>query len=112
MFRVDDTKLLLLIGKNGLAIKTKASCFLPNGGSGESSSPRSRGGQGVTAMNTDELCGAVQVEAESQILVVTEKGKYSVVPTQNIMETNRGSEGVKILDLGYEDSVQAVFTLT
>lgn len=112
MFRVDDTKLLLLIGKNGLAIKTKASCFLPNGGSGESSSPRSRGGQGVTAMNTDELCGAVQVEAESQILVVTEKGKYSVVPTQNIMETNRGSEGVKILDLDHEDSVQAVFTLT
>ena len=112
MICVDDTKLLLLIGKNGLGIKTKASCFLPNGGSGESSTPRARGGQGVTAMNTEELCGAVQVGAESQILVVTEKGKYSVVPIQNIRETNRGSKGVKILGLGYEDSVRAIFTLT
>jgi len=63
-------------------------------------------------MNADELCGAVQVGAESKILIVTEKGKYSVVPTQNIRETNRGSEGVKVLDLGYEDSVRSIFTLT
>ena len=52
---VDDSKLLLIAGQNGLGIRTKFSAFLPNGGQLDDSqleetTPRKRGGQGVTAM--------------------------------------------------------------
>ena len=56
---VDDSKLLLIAGKNGLGIRTRFSAFLPNGGKSDTENsedevtPRKRGGQGVTAMNTN-----------------------------------------------------------
>jgi DNA gyrase subunit A len=110
---VDDSKLLLIAGQNGLGIRTRFSAFLPNGGkidenSLEDTTPRKRGGQGVTAMNTDCIIGAISVESESEILMITSNGQAVRCPVNNIRETNRGSKGVKLVNLSGRDKLIAV----
>jgi len=108
---VDDEKLLLIAGTNGLGIRTRFSAFLPNGGkvdssaSEEESTPRKRGGQGVTAMNTDSVCDALSVDQESEILMITRRGQAVRCPVTNIRETNRGSKGVRLVNLDARDSL-------
>jgi len=110
---VDDKKLLLLAGQNGLGIRTRFSAFLPNGGkvvddSSADATPRKRGGQGVTAMNTDCIVGAISVESESEILMITSNGQAVRCPVNNIRETNRGSKGVKLVNLSGKDKLIAL----
>jgi DNA gyrase subunit A len=110
---VDDSKLLLIAGQNGLGIRTRFSAFLPNGGkidenSLEDTTPRKRGGQGVTAMNTDCITGAISVDSESEILMITSNGQAVRCPVNNIRETNRGSKGVKLVNLSGRDKLIAV----
>ena len=110
---VDDSKLLLIAGKNGLGIRTRFSAFLPNGGKNESEdneevSPRKRGGQGVTAMNTKCIVGALSVDPDSEILMITANGQAMRCPVNNIRETNRGSKGVKLVNLGDSDRLIAI----
>jgi DNA gyrase subunit A len=113
MLRVDDSKCLLLVSRSGLVLRTRLSAFLPNGGNldenAEDVTPRKRGGQGVTAMNTEAVFTAIQVDAESEILIVTEMGRSAIVRTQNIRESNRGSKGVRGIRLDSGDAVQSVF---
>ena len=110
---VDDEKLLLIAGQNGLGICTRFSAFLPNGGklddsSIEEATPRKRGGQGVTAMNTDCIVGALSVDPDSEILMITGNGQAVRCPVDNIRETNRGSKGVKLVNLNDKDKLIAI----
>lgn len=109
MLTVEDEKLLLIAGKNGLGIRTRFSSFLPNGGKPSEDSidviPRKRGGQGVTAMNTDAVCSALSVSEESEILMITSRGQAVRCPVLNIRETNRGSKGVKLVNLDKKDAL-------
>ncbi|MBL64902.1 MAG: DNA gyrase subunit A [Puniceicoccaceae bacterium] len=109
MLTVEDEKLLLIAGKNGLGIRTRFSSFLPNGGKPAEDSidviPRKRGGQGVTAMNTDAVCSALSVSEESEILMITSRGQAVRCPVLNIRETNRGSKGVKLVNLDKKDAL-------
>jgi DNA gyrase subunit A len=110
---VDDEKLLLIAGQNGLGIRTRFSAFLPNGGklddgSIEEATPRKRGGQGVTAMNTDCIVGALSVDPDSEILMITGNGQAVRCPVDNIRETNRGSKGVKLVNLNDKDKLIAI----
>jgi DNA gyrase/topoisomerase IV subunit A len=86
---------------------------LPNGGkidenSLEDTTPRKRGGQGVTAMNTECIIGAISVESISEILMITSNGQAVRCPVNNIRETNRGPEGVKLVNLSGKDKLIAV----
>ena len=110
MLVVDDSRLLLICGRNGLGIRTRFSSFLPNGGgeSIEDSSPRKRGGQGVTAMNTDAVCDALSVASDSEILMLTKVGQAVRCKVENIRETNRGSKGVKLINLNEKDHLVGV----
>ena len=107
MLTVEEEKLLLIAGKNGLGIRTRFSAFLPNGGKPADDTidviPRKRGGQGVTAMNTDAVCSALSVSEESEILMITSRGQAVRCPVLNIRETNRGSKGVKLVNLDKKD---------
>ncbi|MED5281505.1 MAG: DNA gyrase subunit A [Verrucomicrobiota bacterium] len=109
MLVVEDDKLLLIAGQNGLGIRTRFSAFLPKGGkpvnpdSNETIIPRKRGGQGVTAMNTEAVCSALSVDQTSAILMITKSGQAMRCPVINIRETNRGSKGVKLVDLRAKD---------
>ena len=111
---VDDSKLLLIAGKNGLGIRTRFSAFLPNGGKSDTENsedevtPRKRGGQGVTAMNTKCIVGALSCDPESEILMITANGQAMRCPVNNIRETNRGSKGVKLVNLNEKDKLIAV----
>ena len=109
MLTVEDEKLLLIAGKNGLGIRTRFSSFLPNGGKPAEDSidviPRKRGGQGVSAMNTDAVCSALSVSEESEILMITSRGQAVRCPVLNIRETNRGSKGVKLVNLDKKDAL-------
>ena len=111
LLKVEDDKLLLIAGKNGLGIRTKFSSFLPKGGESEDDetiSPRKRGGQGVIAMNTEAVCGAISVDLESEILMITKAGQTVRCAVQNIRETSRGSKGVKLVNLGEKDLLVGV----
>jgi DNA gyrase subunit A len=106
LLKVEDEKLLLIAGKNGLGIRTKFSSFLPRGGEStenEEVSPRKRGGQGVIAMNTEAVCGSISVDPESEILMITKAGQTVRCAVQNIRETSRGSKGVKLVNLSPKD---------
>ena len=70
--------------------------------------PRKRGGQGVLAMNTKAVCGALSVDSESEILMITNKGQAVRCPVQNIRETNRGSKGVKLVNLNEGDRLTGI----
>ena len=109
MLTVEEEKLLLIAGKNGLGIRTRFSAFLPNGGKPADDLidviPRKRGGQGVTAMNTDAVCSALSVSEESEILMITSRGQAVRCPVLNIRETNRGSKGVKLVNLDKKDAL-------
>ena len=111
ILRVEDDKLLLIAGKNGLGIRTKFSSFLPRGGESEDDeavSPRKRGGQGVIAMNTESICGAISVNPDSEILMITKAGQTVRCAVQNIRETSRGSKGVKLVNLADKDLLVGV----
>ena len=112
LLKVEDQKLLLIAGRNGLGIRTRFNSFLPNGGEpvdNESTvSPRKRGGQGVIAMNTDAVCGAISVEPSSEILMITNAGQTVRCAVENIRETNRGSKGVKLVNLSGKDNLVGV----
>jgi len=110
MLVVNDDRLLLICGRNGLGIRTKFSSFLPNGGdsTNEDASPRKRGGQGVTAMNTEAVCDALSVDQYSEILMLTKKGQAVRCEVTSIRETNRGSKGVKLIGLADRDHLVGV----
>ena len=109
---VEDDKLLLIAGRNGLGIRTRFSAFLPNAGKVsddvEEVVPRKRGGQGVTAMNTEAVCSALSVAEDSEILMITSRGQAVRCPVLNIRETNRGSKGVKLVNLEKNDMLLGI----
>ena len=109
---VEDDKLLLIAGRNGLGIRTRFSAFLPNAGKAsddvEEVVPRKRGGQGVTAMNTEAVCSALSVAEDSEILMINKRGQAVRCPVLNIRETNRGSKGVKLVNLEKNDMLLGI----
>ena len=56
-------------------------------------------------MNTDAICGALSVCEDSEILMITSKGQAVRCPVLNIRETNRGSKGVKLVNLTDKDKL-------
>ena len=59
-------------------------------------------------MNTDKLCTALSVEEDSEILMVTKNGQAVRCPVVNIRETNRGSKGVRLVNLSGKDVLMGV----
>jgi DNA gyrase subunit A len=108
MLVVDDDRLLLIAGANGLGIRTEFSAFLPRGGEGEDNTPRKRGGFGVIAMDAKALAGALAVHEDDEIMMLTKKGQAIRCPVLNIRETNRGTKGVKLVDLAKGDKLTAI----
>ena len=59
-------------------------------------------------MNTEAVCGAISVDPESEILMITKAGQTVRCAVQNIRETSRGSKGVKLVNLGEKDLLVGV----
>ena len=56
-------------------------------------------------MNTNAVCSALSVSEESEILMITSRGQAVRCPVLNIRETNRGSKGVKLVNLDKKDAL-------
>ena len=73
---------------------------------------QTRGGKGVKTLNvTDkngELSDLLVVDGEEDILVVTNKGMMIRVPVEQIAQTGRATQGVKIINLLDEQEVSTL----
>jgi len=59
-------------------------------------------------MNTQRIIGALSVEPESEILMITSNGQAIRCPVNNVRETSRGSKGVKLVNLAEKDKLKAI----
>jgi DNA gyrase subunit A len=75
----------------------------------------SRGGKGVINLKTTERNGAViaalQVEEESDVMIITGHGKVIRVHANEIREAGRSTQGVRLLKLEEGDRVAAAATI-
>ena len=73
---------------------------------------QSRGGKGVINMKTTEktgnVVGAFPVTEDSKMLLITGRGRLIRVSTDEIRQTGRSAQGVKIIDTGDGDRVASV----
>lgn len=95
--------MLLTISSNGYGKTTKLSGFPLQG----------RGGQGVFAFQmrtkTGHLVTARTIDHPNKdLLIISESGTVIRIPTSKIPQLSRQTSGVKLMDVGKEDSVAAI----
>jgi len=97
----EDTGLILSVTEKGYGKRTELSEYRR----------QSRGGKGVINVKTTERNGkvvdALHVEAESDIMLITEYGKVIRLEAGEIRAAGRSTQGVRLLKLEDEDSVAA-----
>jgi hypothetical protein len=59
-------------------------------------------------MDAKALAGALAVDEDDEIMMLTKKGQAIRCPVLNIRETNRGTKGVKLVDLAKGDKLIAI----
>ena len=59
-------------------------------------------------MDAQALAGALAVDEDDEIMMLTKKGQAIRCPVLHIRETNRGTKGVKLVDLAKGDKLIAI----
>ena len=59
-------------------------------------------------MDAKALAGALAVDEDDEIMMLTKKGQAIRCPVLNIRATNRGTKGVKLVDLAKGDKLVAI----
>lgn len=99
---VDPNAMLLVAGDNGVGKRT----------SFEEYRVQSRGGKGIITMKTTEktgrVVGALAVRDMEELMLITVGGQMVRIPVKDIREIGRNTQGVKLIDLGPSDRLQAV----
>ncbi|MGF2924185.1 DNA gyrase subunit A [Lactococcus garvieae] len=97
---VHDEQEVLVISENGLGKRTIASEYPVKG----------RGGKGIKVMNitdrTGKLAGLTAINGDEDIMVITDTGVVIRTSVDNISQTGRAAQGVKIMRL--DDDAQIV----
>lgn len=95
----DDKDDILTATANGYGKRTPVEQYRCSG----------RGGQGVIAIPTQkrngELIGAVQVNADDEIMLVTDKGRLIRIGTNEVSQVGRSAAGVKLVNLNQGEYV-------
>jgi DNA gyrase subunit A len=98
---VPDAK-LLVAGMNGIGKRTSFDEYRI----------QSRGGKGIITMKTTErtggVAGALTVRENEEIMLITAKGQMVRTGVNDIRETGRNAQGVKLVDLEEGDILQAI----
>jgi DNA gyrase subunit A len=93
---------LLVAGENGIGKRTAFDEYRV----------QSRGGKGIITMKTGEKTGAVvgalTVRDTDEIMLITTGGQMVRIPVQGIREAGRNTMGVKLVNLGEKDKLQAI----
>ncbi|MQW23623.1 MULTISPECIES: DNA gyrase subunit A [unclassified Lactococcus] len=97
---VKEGQEILVIAENGLGKRTAASEYPTKG----------RGGKGIKVMNvterTGKLAGLSAINGDEDIMVITDTGVIIRTSVQNISQTGRAAQGVKVMRL--DDDAQIV----
>jgi DNA gyrase subunit A len=100
---VDHTAKFLVASEAGQGVRTRFEDYrLIN-----------RGGSGVWAIDLPEdgsirLAGALRVDDDDEVMLLTAKGQSVRCPVKDIRETNRGAKGVKLLTLAEGDKLLGI----
>jgi DNA gyrase subunit A len=98
-------RLILSITENGYGKRTDA----------EEYRLISRGGKGVINVKTTERNGKVsaimQVDEDSECMIISQYGKIIRIPNDQIRETGRVAQGVRLLQLDPGDKVAAAVVI-
>ena len=93
---------LLVAGENGLGKRT----------SFEEYRIQARGGKGIITMKTTEktggVAGALTVRDDAELMLITNKGKMVRTRINEIRETGRNAQGVKLIDLRDGENLQGI----
>ncbi|HEV2393651.1 MAG TPA: DNA gyrase subunit A [Verrucomicrobiae bacterium] len=103
---------LLVAGENGIGKRTPFDMVLEDGTTEPVYRLQSRGGRGIITMKTTEktggVVGALTVREESEIMLITTAGQMVRTFVKDIRQTGRVTQGVKLIELGASDKLQAI----
>src|SRR3989440_9177823 len=95
----DDSEKMLSVSEQGYGKQTPISTYRL----------QSRGGKGVINMKTTEKTGKVvavfPVDAESEIMIITQQGKLIRIEADSIRKTGRSAQGVRLIKTDGGDKV-------
>ena len=99
---VDPKATLLVAGENGIGKRTAFDEYRV----------QSRGGKGIITMKTTEktgpVIGALTVQGQDEIMLITFSGQMVRTPVAPIREAGRNTQGVKLVNLDQGDKLQAI----
>lgn len=95
----DDTEKMLSVSENGYGKQTPITTYRL----------QARGGKGVINMKTTEKTGKVvavfPVDAESEIMIITQQAKLIRLEADHIRKTGRSAQGVRLIKIEEGDKV-------
>lgn len=93
---INDSQEVLVVSENGLGKRTSAEQYPTKG----------RGGKGIKIMNvterTGKLAGLVTVNGDEDLMLITDTGVIIRTNVDNISQTGRSAQGVKVMRLDKE----------
>lgn len=93
---INDSQEVLVVSENGLGKRTSAEQYPTKG----------RGGKGIKVMNvterTGKLAGLVTVNGDEDLMLITDTGVIIRTNVDNISQTGRSAQGVKVMRLDKE----------
>ena len=99
---VEDDHTLLVAGENGIGKRTPF----------EEYRVQSRGGKGIITMKTTDktggVVGALSVRDHDEMMMITTKGQMVRTRVKDVREAGRNTQGVKLIELGGGDKLQAI----
>jgi DNA gyrase subunit A len=107
----NDQRMLLSVTANGYGKQTPLSDYLvqPEGGEPR---PQSRGGKGRRDIATTDRNGEVvcllAIEPGDDLLLITRNGIIARIPASSVRQTSRGTQGVRVINLGQDDRLAGV----
>ncbi len=103
---------LLVAGENGIGKRTPFDMVLEDGTVEPVYRLQSRGGKGIITMKANEKTGAVvgalTVRDADEIMLITTGGQMVRIFVKDIREAGRNTQGVKLINLGEGDKLQAI----
>jgi len=95
---VDKNATLLIAGENGLGKRTDFDEYRV----------QSRGGSGVIAMKTSAVAGALSVQENDEIMMLTKSGQAVRSPVKDIRVIGRTTQGVRLINLAEDDKLAGI----
>ena len=111
LVKADDERQLLTVCENGYGKRTPMSEYLvqPEGGEPH---PQKRGGKGRIDIKANRRNGpvvaALSVREEDQMMLITEHGMIVRSKVEEVRQTSRGTQGVRVIRLKDEDRLMAI----